>query len=238
MSLLEVDGLNAGYGALPVLRGVSMTIEEDESIITVVGPNGAGKTTLLRTLSGLLDPYSGQITFDGHDIEDLDSHEIVDLGFVHVSEARNLFGRLTVYQNLQMGSYANRDAFEERIDEVYDMFPVLQERSDQKAKTLSGGEQQMLAIGRGLMSGPNLLALDEPSGALAPQLVDRVFQKIEAISTEIPVLLIEQHVDRALALAERAYLLENGSVMASGTGEELLDDDRLMDAYLRGSSVG
>ena len=234
MSLLEVEDLSVGYGELQVLWDVSLRIEEDESVIALVGPNGVGKTTLLKTLSGILEPMSGRIEILGTDASQLSAEEIVGHGFVHVSEERNLFGEMSVYQNLRMGSYTERESFEETLEEVYDMFPVLEERRDQKAGTLSGGEQQMLAIGRGLMAQPKLLAFDEPSGALAPQLAERVFEKIETISDDVPVLLVEQHVDRALELADRAYLLENGRVVTSGTGDELLESDHVMDAYLRG----
>ncbi|WP_436348325.1 ABC transporter ATP-binding protein [Natronorubrum sp. FCH18a] len=234
MSLLDVDDIDVAYGDLQILWDVSLRIEEDESVIALVGPNGVGKTTLLKTLSGLLEPTSGSIEILGNDISQLSAEEIVEHGFVHISEERNLFGDMSVYQNLRMGSYTQRDSFDDTLEEVYGMFPVLEERRDQKAGTLSGGEQQMLAIGRGLMAQPKLLALDEPSGALAPQLAERVFEKIEEISDDVPVLLVEQHVDRALEIADRAYLLENGRIVTSGTGDELLESDHVMDAYLRG----
>nr|WP_323174159.1 ABC transporter ATP-binding protein [Natrialba sp. PRR66] len=234
MTLLEVDGIDVSYGDLQVLWDASMAIEESDSVVTLVGPNGAGKTTLLRTLSGLLEPSAGTIEILGSDISTRRAEEIVDLGFVHVPEERNLFDEMTVAENLRMGSYKHRDEFEETHAEVVEMFPVLEERREQKAGTLSGGEQQMLAIGRGLMAQPDILALDEPSGALAPQLAERVFEKIEEISTDVTVLLVEQHVDRALELADRAYLLENGRIAAEGTGSELLQSDHVVEAYLRG----
>uniref|UniRef100_UPI0031B56B5E ABC transporter ATP-binding protein n=1 Tax=Natrialba asiatica TaxID=64602 RepID=UPI0031B56B5E len=232
--MLEVDGIDVSYGDLQVLWDASMAIAEEDSVVTLVGPNGAGKTTLLRTLSGLLEPSAGTIEILGSDISTRPAEEIVDLGFVHVPEGRNLFDEMTVAENLQMGSYRHRDEFEETHAEVVEMFPVLEERREQKAGTLSGGEQQMLAIGRGLMAQPDILALDEPSGALAPQLAERVFEKIEEISTDVTVLLVEQHVDRALELADRAYLLENGRIAAEGTGSELLQSDHVVEAYLRG----
>ncbi|WP_342674268.1 ABC transporter ATP-binding protein [Natrialba sp. PRR66] len=232
--MLEVDGIDVSYGDLQVLWDASMAIEESDSVVTLVGPNGAGKTTLLRTLSGLLEPSAGTIEILGSDISTRRAEEIVDLGFVHVPEERNLFDEMTVAENLRMGSYKHRDEFEETHAEVVEMFPVLEERREQKAGTLSGGEQQMLAIGRGLMAQPDILALDEPSGALAPQLAERVFEKIEEISTDVTVLLVEQHVDRALELADRAYLLENGRIAAEGTGSELLQSDHVVEAYLRG----
>ncbi len=234
MTLLDVEDVNVGYGDLQILWDVSLAIEEGESVIALVGPNGVGKTTLLKTLSGILEPSSGRIEILGNDISNYSAEEIVGNGFVHISEERNLFGDMSVYQNLRMGSYTERDSFDDTLEEVYEMFPVLEERRDQKAGTLSGGEQQMLAIGRGLMAQPQLLALDEPSGALAPQLAERVFEKIEDISDDVPVLLVEQHVDRALEIADRAYLLENGRIVTSGPGDELLESDHVMDAYLRG----
>ncbi|SEV80357.1 ABC transporter ATP-binding protein [Natrinema salifodinae] len=234
MTLIDVDGIDVAYGDLQVLWDVSMTVDESDSVVTLVGPNGAGKTTLLRTLSGLLEPSAGSIEILGEDISRHPAEEIIDLGFVHVPEERNLFDEMTVYENLRMGSFTHRDQFDETREEIFEMFPVLEERREQKAGTLSGGEQQMLAIGRGLMAQPDVLALDEPSGALAPQLAERVFQKIEEISTDITVLLVEQHVDRALELADRAYLLENGRIATEGTGDELLESDHVVDAYLRG----
>uniref|UniRef100_UPI000678D108 ATP-binding cassette domain-containing protein n=1 Tax=Natrinema salifodinae TaxID=1202768 RepID=UPI000678D108 len=232
--MIDVDGIDVAYGDLQVLWDVSMTVDESDSVVTLVGPNGAGKTTLLRTLSGLLEPSAGSIEILGEDISRHPAEEIIDLGFVHVPEERNLFDEMTVYENLRMGSFTHRDQFDETREEIFEMFPVLEERREQKAGTLSGGEQQMLAIGRGLMAQPDVLALDEPSGALAPQLAERVFQKIEEISTDITVLLVEQHVDRALELADRAYLLENGRIATEGTGDELLESDHVVDAYLRG----
>uniref|UniRef100_UPI003183B303 ABC transporter ATP-binding protein n=1 Tax=Natrialba taiwanensis TaxID=160846 RepID=UPI003183B303 len=232
--MLKVDRVDVSYGDLQVLWDVSMAIAEEDSVVTLVGPNGAGKTTLLRTLSGLLEPSAGTIEILGSDISTRRAEEIVDLGLVHVPEERNLFDEMTVAENLRMGSYRHRDEFEETHAEVVEMFPVLEERREQKAGTLSGGEQQMLAIGRGLMAQPDILALDEPSGALAPQLAERVFEKIEEISTDVTVLLVEQHVDRALELADRAYLLENGRIAAEGTGTELLESDHVVEAYLHG----
>ena len=262
MNILEISNLNVGYGDLQVLWDVSLTVEDDHDIVSIVGPNGTGKTTLLKTLSGLLEPTSGRIDLFGETIvhrdgetsvteeqtdgplafrlpslrnrTDIRPENIVDLGFVQVTEGRNLFPDMTVHDNLQMGAYRNREAFEDRRRDVYDLFPVLEERQNQKAGTLSGGEQQMLAIGRGLITAPDLLALDEPSGALAPQLAERVFQTIEQISDDVTILLVEQHVDRALGLADYAYLLENGRIATEGTGDELLESDHVRDAYLSG----
>lgn len=233
MSALTVTDLNVAYGDLQVLWDVSLEIAEDDSIVSIVGPNGAGKTTLLKTISGLLTPMSGEVRLFGTNVHDVPPNTIVDHGFVHVPEARNLFGDMTVYENLRMGAFTHRDSFEESARQMFEMFPVLDERREQKAGTLSGGEQQMLAIARGLMAQPKILALDEPSGALAPKLVQRVFEKVEEISEETTVLLVEQHVDKALTLAERAYLLENGRIVTEGPGKELLESEYVMEAYLR-----
>lgn len=232
MTLLEVQNLNVSYGDLQVLWDISLQIEQDESVVALIGPNGAGKTTLLKTLSGILELTSGKITIFGEDMTNASPKKIVNSGFVHVSEERNLFGEMSVQENLKMGAYTEREKVEERMREVYDMFPVLEERKSQRAGTMSGGEQQMLAIGRGLMSGPKLLAFDEPSGALAPQLVNQVFEKIDKISDDIPVLIVEQHVDKALELADRAYIIENGRISAKGQSNTLIEDDQIVDAYL------
>ena len=232
--MITVDDIDVHYGDLQVLWDLSFEITDDDSVVAIVGPNGAGKTTLLKTLSGVLEPTDGTIEMFGEQTHDLSPSEIVKRGFVHVSEKRNLFPDLTVYENLRMGAYTQRDDFEETYAEVVEMFPVLEERRDQQAGTLSGGEQQMLAIGRGLMAHPEVLALDEPSGALAPQLADRVFEKIDAISDDVTVILIEQHVDRALELSDRAYLLENGRIATEGTGAEMLESDHVKETYLSG----
>ncbi|WP_144901053.1 ABC transporter ATP-binding protein [Halobellus captivus] len=234
MSLIDVDGLDVHYGDLQVLWDVSFEVREDDSVVTIVGPNGAGKTTLLKTLSGILTPTDGRVEVLGADVASVPASDIVDRGFVHISEERNLFGDLSVEKNLRMGSYTKRDTFEENRDRVFEMFPVLEDRRDQHASTLSGGEQQMLAIGRGLMAEPEVLALDEPSNALAPQLAEQVFRTIETISDDVTVVLVEQHVDRALTLADRGYLLENGRIETEGTGEELLESDAIKEGYLRG----
>ena len=228
-----VENVDVAYGDLQVLWDVSLDINPDDRIVALVGPNGAGKTTLLKTLSGLLRPTAGKIRIFGADSADLSPSEIVRRGFVHVPEARNLFDEMSVRENLQMGAYTERDQFEETLADVYDVFPVLEERADQAAGTLSGGEQQMLAIGRGLMVQPRVLALDELSVGLAPQLTERVFQKVDDISDEVTVLLTEQHVTEALELADRALLLENGRLVAKGDGDELLGSEHIRDAYLR-----
>ncbi len=232
MTILDVDSLEAGYGEIQVLWDVSLRVEEGESIISIIGPNGAGKSTLLRALAGLIEPQGGEITLFGESTRGLHAWDIVENGFVLVPEEKELFGEMTVYENLKMGAYRSRGQFDDRLEEVYEMFPVLEERRDQKTGTLSGGEQQMCAIARGLMSGPRLLALDEPSGGLAPQLTQRVFDRIDVISEDVPVILVEQHVQEALSLADRGYLLENGRIAEEGTGEELLDSPAVVEAYL------
>jgi len=233
VSVIAVDELDVHYGDLQVLWDVSIAVEEEDTVVAVIGPNGAGKTTLLKTMSGIIRPTDGRVEVFGTDVSGLDTHEIVELGFVQITEERNLFDDLSVQRNLKMGAYTQREAYEETLQDVYEMFPVLEERAEQKAGTLSGGEQQMLAIGRGLMTRPKVLALDEPSGALAPQLAQRVFEKIDEISDDITVVLVEQHVDKALTLADRGYLLENGRIVTQGTGEELLHSEEIVEGYLR-----
>ena len=201
-------------------------------MVSIVGPNGAGESTLLRVRSGLHPADNGTVTVWGTDAAGMNPTDIVEQGFVHVSEERNLFGDMTVRENLEMGAYTDRESLDYTMQEVFELFPSLEERSDQLAKSMSGGQQQMLAIGRGLMAQPKILALDEPSEGLAPQITDRVFGKIEEISEDITVLLVEQHVNRALKMAERAYLLENGRVVREDTGTGLLESDHVKEAYL------
>jgi branched-chain amino acid transport system ATP-binding protein len=232
MSKLEITDLNVGYGDLQVLWDVSLRIQEADSVVALVGPNGTGKTTLLETISGLNQPMSGEIQLFETDVVGWEPERITKHGFIHVSEERNLFQDMSVYRNLKMGAYTQRDKFEETLENIYEIFPILEERSDQEAGTLSGGQQQMLAIGRGLMAQPKILALDEPSEGLAPQLAERVFNEIEAISNHVTVLLVEQHVDQALEMADSAYLLENGRIETKGTGQELLHDAHIDEAYL------
>ncbi|WP_255169251.1 ABC transporter ATP-binding protein [Natrononativus amylolyticus] len=230
---VRVEEVNVSYGDLQVLWDVSMELTEDDRVVALIGPNGAGKTTLLKTLSGLLAVDSGRIDLFGRDATALSPDRIVDLGFVHVPEERNLFTEMTVVENLEMGAFRHRDEFEATLGEVFELFPILEERHDQHAGTLSGGEQQMLAIGRGLMAQPTVLALDELSVGLAPKLVARVFEKVEEISEETTVLLTEQHVHEALGLADRAYLLENGRITLEDSADALLESDRVTEAYLR-----
>jgi len=230
--VIDVDAVDVSYDELQVLWDVSMEISAEDSIVAIVGPNGAGKTTLLKTMSGLLAVDDGRVELFGRDTARLSPNEIVELGFVHVPESRNLFDELSVEENLEMGAYLHRDEYEQTVEEVYDLFPVLEERRSQDAGTLSGGEQQMLAIGRGLMAQPKVLALDELSVGLAPKLARRVFEKVAAISEDVTVLLTEQHVHEALELADRAYLLENGRVAAQDSASALLESDRITESYL------
>jgi branched-chain amino acid transport system ATP-binding protein len=230
--VIELDGIDVSYGNIQVVWDLNFQVSEDDTVVSIVGPNGAGKSTLLRVMSGLHPVDDGRVSVWGTDAAELNPTEIVEKGFVHVSEERNLFGDMTVRENLQMGAYTHRDGLDDTMGEVFDLFPILEERSDQLAKSMSGGQQQMLAIGRGLMAQPKILALDEPSEGLAPQITDRVFEKIEEISEDITVLLVEQHVNRALKMAERAYLLENGRIVREDTGTGLLESDHVKDAYL------
>lgn len=231
--MIEVEDLDVAYGDLQVLWDVSLQVSDDDGIVAIVGSNGAGKTTLLKTLSGLITPKSGAVWLFGEDLNDLSPDQIVELGFVHVPEARNLFTEMTVQENLEMGAYRQRTGRDQVIEDVFNLFPVLKERQSQDAGTLSGGEQQMLAIGRGLMAQPKVLALDELSVGLAPKLTRRVFEKVEEISEDITVILTEQHVNEALELADRAYLLENGRIVAEDDADELLKDNRIIRTYLR-----
>ena len=234
MSLLELRGVNVAYGDLPALRGVSMTIEEGE-ILTVVGANGAGKTTMLRTISGLLRPRTGEITFEGRRIDRLPSHDVVAEGVVQVAEGRKIFPSLSVRENLELGSYARRARAHRRqsLAEVFALFPILSERARQAAGTMSGGQQQMLAIARALMARPRLLMLDEPSLGLAPLVVQEIFRTIAAINRAgTTVLLVEQNTRQALGLARRGYVLENGRVVLEGSGHDLLGNEHVKRAYL------
>jgi branched-chain amino acid transport system ATP-binding protein len=230
--MIDLDGIDVSYGNIQVVWDLDFRITEDDTVVSIVGPNGAGKSTLLRVMSGLHPVDNGTVTVWGTDAAEVTPTEIVEQGFVHVSEERNLFGDMTVRENLEMGAYTQRESLDDTIREVFELFPVLEERSGQLAQSMSGGQQQMLAIGRGLMAQPRILALDEPSEGLAPQITDRVFEKVGEISEDITVLLVEQHVNRALKLAERAYLLENGRVVREDTGTGLLESDHVKQAYL------
>ena len=230
--LLRVEGLRVSYGAIEALRNVSFDVDEGE-IVTLLGANGAGKTTTLRTVSGLLKAKGGTITFDGRSMVGVAAHDIVAAGIGHVPEGRRIFPRMSVYENLQMGAYRRRGDISADVERVYDLFPVLRERHAQEGGTLSGGEQQMLAIGRALMSRPRLLLLDEPSMGLAPLIVLKIFQIIREINAAgTTVLLVEQNAAQALRLATRGYVLETGEVVMTDTAAELLTNDRVRAAYL------
>lgn len=232
--MLRLEGVQAGYGNIPVLRGIDLEVQEGE-LVTLVGGNGAGKTTTLRVISGLLRPWSGAVLLDGKRIDRLPPHEIVSLGLVHVPEGRRLFPRMTVMENLELGARTaeGRKRKAENLRRVFSLFPILEERKGQMAGTLSGGEQQMLAIARGLMATPRLLMLDEPSQGLAPLLVRRIFEAIQEINREgTTVLLVEQNVQHALRLAGRGYVMENGRIVLQGRGHELLEHAHLKRAYL------
>ena len=233
--MLEVNKINVFYGDLQALWDVSLRIDKGE-FITVIGANGAGKTTLLKTISGLLRPKSGTIYFLGNRIDKLTSDNIVKMGIAHIPEGRRVFPYLTVYENLLMGAYANKDAWRKRFDTlewIYELFPILKERKMQLASTLSGGEAQMLSIARGLMARPKLLMLDEPSLGLAPKIVLKLFDIIKKIHDEgMTVLLVEQNVYYALKLADRGYVLAEGRVVMEGAGKDLLADERVKKHYL------
>lgn len=232
--MLEVNGINVLYGDIQALWGVSFEIEEGE-LVVIVGSNGAGKTTTLKTVSGLMHPDGGSINFLGQRIDQASPHRIVEMGIAHIPEGRGLFPYMSVLENLEMGAYTRRarEKKDESLEWVYGLFPILAERRDQLAGTLSGGEQQMLAIGRGLMSRPKLLMLDEPSLGLAPMLVLDVFETVKQINQQgVTVMLVEQNVRHALELADRAYVLENGRITLQGTGKELLENDYMKEAYL------
>ncbi len=234
MSLLELRGVEVAYGDLPALRDVSVSLEAGETL-SVVGANGAGKTTMLRAISGLMRPRAGQILLDGERLDSLPSHAIVGRGVVQVPEGRKIFPSLTVLENLELGSYiaAAKARRREGLEQVFGLFPRLKERESQAAGTMSGGEQQMLAIGRALMARPRVLMLDEPSLGLAPIMVREIFRIIGEINRlGMTVLLVEQNTRQALALSQRGYVLENGRVVLEGSGAELLGNEHVRRAYL------
>jgi len=234
VALLEVNGVDAFYGRVQALHGVSITCDQGE-IVALIGSNGAGKTTTLRTVSGLMHPARGSITFGGENITTTSAHKIVGLGICQSPEGRRLFPRMQVVDNLRMGAYTRKDkaGIQEDMQRVFTLFPRLKERETQLAGTLSGGEQQMLAIGRAMMSRPKLLMLDEPSLGLAPILVDTIFKTILEINAAgTPVLLVEQNAVRALEVAHRGYVLETGNIVQTGTGKELLNSPDVQRAYL------
>lgn len=234
--MLEVKNLSVHYGMIQAVRNVDFTVNEGE-IVSLIGANGAGKSTILKTLSGLIHPSEGEIVYLGENIASTSAKKIVEKGLVQVPEGRHVFPGLTVKENLELGAFLRKDKEEiqKDLEAVFERFPILKERKDQDAQTLSGGEQQMLAMGRALMSRPKLLLLDEPSMGLAPIFIREIFKIIQEIQkTGTTVLLIEQNAKMALSISNRAYVLETGSVVLSGTGQELLESDEIQKAYLGG----
>jgi len=230
--MLSLDGVSAAYGGFQALFGVSLEVRAGESV-AVIGPNGAGKTTLLRLISKLIDPTHGTITFQNDSLNAVPPHQVVGRGIAHVPENRRLFPRLTVEENLRMGAFTSRKTFDEKRDLVFGLFPRLKERRAQPAGTLSGGEQQMCAIGRALMSGPKLLLLDEPSAGLAPVVVQAIFELVRKICAEgYTVLIVEQNIRQVLKVVGRAYLLEAGKIKMHGSSEDLLQSEEIRKAYL------
>jgi branched-chain amino acid transport system ATP-binding protein len=229
--MLSIEGLMVSYGEMPVLRGVTLLIEKG-MIVSVLGSNGAGKSTLLRAISGLIG-YSGSITFEGTPLISLPAHAIVQLGIVQVPEGRKIFPEMSVTENLMMGAYLHKSSYRQNLEKVFELFPRLAERRKQAGGTMSGGEQQMLAIGRGMMGNPRLLLLDEPSLGLSPMFTETVFRAIETIrKSGVTVLLIEQNVHQALAISDKGYVLGNGTIVLHGSREELLDNPEVRRAFL------
>ena len=234
MAMLEVKGLQVYYGVIQALKDVSFEVNQGE-VIALIGANGAGKTTTLHTVTGLLPAKAGSIIFEGVDITKVPAHKIVEMGIAHVPEGRRVFADLTVYENLIMGAYTRKDKKEiaANLENVYARFPRLKERRTQRAGTLSGGEQQMLAMGRALMSNPKMIVMDEPSMGLSPIFVNEIFDIIEKVSAGgTTVLLVEQNAKKALSIADRAYVLETGKIVLSGDAKELMNDDSIKKAYL------
>lgn len=234
MAMLEVKDLHVHYGVIEAIKGISFEVEQGE-IIALIGANGAGKTTTLHTITGLIKPTSGNIIFEGKDITKTPGYKIVPMGMAHVPEGRRVFAQLSVYDNLMMGAYTRKDKNEikENLHMVYERFPRLEERKTQMAGTLSGGEQQMLAMGRALMSQPNIILMDEPSMGLSPIFVNEIFDIIKRVSQSgTTVLLVEQNAKKALSIADRAYVLETGMISLEGNAEELMHNDAVRKAYL------
>lgn len=233
--LLEVKDLKVAYGKIQAIKGISLNVKQGE-IVTLVGANGAGKTTLLKTISGILKPSDGVINFEGKDIQSIAPHDRVIEGLCQAPEGRGIFPGMTVLENLEMGKYARKDwknELKEDLERIYTLFPRLKERQSQTGGTLSGGEQQMLSIGRALMSRPRLLLLDEPSMGLAPMFIQQIFNIIREIQTQgVSILLVEQNAAQALSCANRAYILETGNIVKEGAGKDLLNDDAIKKAYL------
>ena len=234
MAMLEVKDLEVYYGMIQAIKGISFEVNQGE-VIALIGANGAGKTTTLHTITGLLSPKKGSVMFEGTDITKIPAHKIVSMGMAHVPEGRRVFAELSVYENLKMGAYTRKDKneIEESLANVYKRFPRLEERRNQMAGTLSGGEQQMLAMGRALMSKPKIILMDEPSMGLSPIFVNEIFDIIQAVSESgTTVLLVEQNAKKALAIADRAYVLETGKIALSGDAKELMNNESIKKAYL------
>lgn len=234
MAMLEVKDLQVYYGMIQAIKGISFEVNQGE-IIALIGANGAGKTTILHTVTGLIAPKAGQILFEGQDITKTPAHKIVSMGMAHVPEGRRVFAQLSVYDNLKMGAYTRKDKneIEESLEMVYKRFPRLEERKNQMAGTLSGGEQQMLAMGRALMSKPKIILMDEPSMGLSPIFVNEIFDIIQEVSAGgTTVLLVEQNAKKALSIADRAYVLETGNITLDGDAKVLMNDDSIKKAYL------
>ena len=232
--LLKVEDLKVNYGVIPALKGINFTVNQGE-VVALIGANGAGKTTTLHTVTGLVEKKGGTVTFDGKDITNVPAHKLVKLGIAHVPEGRRVFPELTVYQNLLLGAYTRKNSKEKQdtLEEIYERFPRLKERLNQFAGTLSGGEQQMLAMGRALMSKPKMILMDEPSMGLSPIFVNEIFDIIKEVSASgTTVLLVEQNAKKALSIADRAYVLETGSIVKEGDAKELLNDEAIKKAYL------
>ena len=232
--MLEIKDINVYYGAIHALKGINLTVNDGE-LVSLVGANGAGKTTVLHTISGLLHASTGEVLLDGKNLQKVPAHSIIEMGLAHVPEGRHIFSRMTVEENLRMGAYIIKDAkqISENLERVYHHFPRLKERIRQLGGTLSGGEQQMLATGRALMTDPKILLMDEPSMGLSPILVNEIFSIIEQLhNSGITILLVEQNAKKALAVADRAYVLETGKISMSGSAKELAEDDRVRKAYL------
>ena len=234
MAMLEVKDLQVYYGMIQAIKGISFEVNQGE-VIALIGANGAGKTTILHTVTGLIAPKAGQIFFEGQDITKIPAHKIVSMGMAHVPEGRRVFAQLSVYDNLKMGAYTRKDKneIEESLEMAYKRFPRLEERKNQMAGTLSGGEQQMLAMGRALMSKPKIILMDEPSMGLSPIFVNEIFDIIQEVSAGgTTVLLVEQNAKKALSIADRAYVLETGNITLDGDAKVLMNDDSIKKAYL------
>ncbi len=234
MAMLEVKDLQVFYGVIQAIKGISFEVNQGE-VIALIGANGAGKTTTLQTITGMLNAKAGHVIFEGKDITKVPGHKIVGMGMAHVPEGRRVFANLTVYENLKMGAYSRKDKNEiaKNLEMVYKSFPRLEERKNQSAGTLSGGEQQMLAMGRALMSNPRIILMDEPSMGLSPIFVEEIFHIIEEISSKgTTVLLVEQNAKKALSIADRAYVLETGTIALSGDARELMSNEQIRKAYL------